>query len=888
MGKFKNHITPPRLAEKLLTWFIKDDLAEEVLGDLDEKFYSTAEKHSIQKAKRNYWFQVIQYMRPFAFKFFKNNNSFNNTTMVKHYIKISWRNLLRDKVFSAIKIGGFALGIAACILIFLYVNHELSYDKHYKKGNQIFRLANNYQGQDYSELWTNLQGPFKPVLEETMPEIDLISRVVLWKWGNVGENHVRPTSSRNNIYESGFIYSDTELFSILEIPMIYGSQKDALSTPNSIVISKTKSDKYFPNENPVGKQLVLNDDTENAYTIGGVMEDFPANSHLQADFIMTLFGRTSGPGSTGWCCANYNFYVKLIKDADKYALEQKMVEIRDTYVIDQLKAEGETGLEDIQKYQSYYLQPVQEIYLNEKNIEDHQSHGSAQMVWIFGAVAVTILLLACLNFINLSTAKSIKRAKEVGIRKVVGSQRKSIIFQYLSESSFYSVLAVLLGILIASMALPLFNEVSAKSLSIPWATWWFIPLLLAGALVIGFLSGIYPAFFLSSFNPLAVLKGKISGGRGTSTFRSSMVVFQFTVTVILIISALVTQSQFQHFMNKPLGFEKDQVVNLLGLNSLKENEKEIFKEELLKLPSIASATLGDYLPVSGGNTTNYAFQLQAKKGLNEGFEAARWIVDEDYLQTMGMELVDGRNFNDNTSDEQSIVINESMMRLFGIDQPIGTPIVDMFDQSYRIIGVVKNFHFQSLAVGIRPLAMVRGNGNSTLSVKILPTNIEETLAGINTVWEGFKPNQPIRYSFMDQRFEQMYEALIKAKKLFLVFSVLSILIACLGLFALSAYSVEQRIKEVSVRKILGASATQIFSLLATDFIKLIGVSILIAIPLGWYLMDSLLADTVNRIDLSWPIFIVAGFIAFFIALATVSFESIKAAYVNPASKLRSE
>jgi putative ABC transport system permease protein len=341
-------------------------------------------------------------------------------------------------------------------------------------------------------------------------------------------------------------------------------------------------------------------------------------------------------------------------------------------------------------------------------------------------------------------------------------------------------------------------------------------------------------------------------------------------------------------MNKPLGFEKDQVVNLLGLNSLKENEKEIFKEELLKLPSIASATLGDYLPVSGGNTTNYAFQLQAKKGLNEGFEAARWIVDEDYLQTMGMELVDGRNFNDNTSDEQSIVINESMMRLFGIDQPIGTPIVDMFDQSYRIIGVVKNFHFQSLAVGIRPLAMVRGNGNSTLSVKILPTNIEETLAGINTVWEGFKPNQPIRYSFMDQRFEQMYEALIKAKKLFLVFSVLSILIACLGLFALSAYSVEQRIKEVSVRKILGASATQIFSLLATDFIKLIGVSILIAIPLGWYLMDSLLADIVNRIDLSWPIFIVAGFIAFFIALATVSFESIKAAYVNPASKLRSE
>lgn len=795
---------------------------------------------------------------------------------------------MRDKVFSSIKIGGFAVGIAACILISLYINHELSYDKHYQEQESIYRIANNYQSEEYSEMWTNLEGPFKPVMEDNVPEIDLVARVVLWKWGKVGENHVRISNSLNNIYESGFFYADPELFEILEVPMAYGSQKEALNFPNSIAISKSKADKYFPNENPVGKQLILNDDIERAYTIGGVFEDFVSTSHLQGDFIMTLKDRKSGPGTSGWCCTNYNFYVKLTPSANKTAIEQKLTNVRDTYVMDKYREIGKTRLDDIQANQSYYLQPVQDIYLNKRNIVDNMTHGSHDLVWIFGGVALTILLLACLNFINLSTAKSIKRAKEVGLRKVVGSHRSNLIVQHLTESSFYSILSVVLGVLIAWALMPLFNKVSVEALSIPWSSWWFAPTLLSGALLIGFLSGIYPAFYLSRFNPIEVLKGKARGGAGTSFFRNSMVVFQFTVTVILIIAAIVTQKQFQHFMNKSLGFEKEQVVNILGLNSLKENERDVFKEELERITAIQSASLGDYLPVEGGRNTNFGFELVEKKGLDEGFEAARWMVDEDYLETMGMELVSGRNFTDQSLDETSIIINESMAHQFAIDEPLNTQIVDMFDGTYRIIGIVKDFYFESLTSTVRPLAMVRGKGRETISLKLTSSEIEQTLATVNSIWEGFKPNQPIRYSFMNQRFQRMYEDLIKAKTLLIIFSILSVTIACLGLFALSAYSVEQRIKEVSVRKVLGASAQMIFKLLAGDFIKLILISIVVAIPVGWLLMDELLADMTNRISLSWTIFALASLMALIIAIITVSFESIKAALINPAARLRSE
>ena len=888
MKNTKSHITPPRLAEKLLTWFIKDELAEEVLGDLDEKFYATLKQHSISKAKRNYWFQVINYLRPFAFKFFKNKNSFNNNAMIKHYFKTSWRGLIRDKVFSFIKIGGFAVGIAACILISLFVNQESSYDKQYKDGDRIFRIANNYQSNQYSELWTNLQGPLKPVLEDNLPEIEQVSKVVLWKWGNVGENNLRKVESPVTHFEDGFFYSDPELLEILEIPMLYGNQKTALATPMSLVMSKQKADKHFPNQNPVGKQIILNDDNETTYTITGVFEDFPSNSHLQGDFIMTLVGRTSGPGSSGWCCTNYDFYVKLKSGTSKISVEQKMVAIRDTYVMDKLEEAGKTDLEDLQQNQTYYLQPVSNIHLNPERVGDNVSHGSIETLWIFSIIAGIILIIATLNFINLSTAKSIKKAKEVGLRKVVGSVRSSLIQQFLLESIFFCFLAVVLSTIVAWISLPFFNQLAEKSLVIPWTTIWFIPTLFTGSIIIGILSGLYPAFYLSKFSPIQALRGSVKGTK-SSMLRNGMVVFQFTATVILIIGALVAHQQFNHYMNQSLGYDKDQVVNILGMNSFSEEERDVVKSEVLRLASVESASYGDYLPVAGGSITNFAFWIADRRQVDSGFEAARWIVDEDYIQTMSMEIASGRNFENNTSDDNAILINESMAKQFGLENPIGTQIIDMFDDKYTIIGVVKDFYFESLTGDvIRPLAMVKGKGKSTLSLKIKPENMQTAMAGVTSFWEDFQPNQPIRYTFMDQRFQQMYSELVRVKTIFFIFSTLSIIVACLGLFALSAYTIEQRSKEICVRKVLGASVPRLFSLLASDFIKLVVIAIIIAIPTSWYLINDLLSNIGNRIELNWPVFAVASFSALTIALATISFESFKAAFVNPASKLRSE
>lgn len=882
---------PPPLAEKLLSKFLRSDLAEEVLGDLEEKFFVVAEKRSAFRAKLNYWFQVFNYLRPFAIRkssgLPQRSNS-NNMAMLQHYFKISWRSISRHKVFSSIKIGGFAIGIAACLLIALFIRHELSYDSYYENQSGIYRLTNQWTEGGEVGRWTNLQGPLKTAIEENVPEVKYVARTVQWSWGNAGSNLVRPAETRYNIDEDGFFYADPELLRILEIEMIYGSRENALSEPNTMVISQFMAEKYFPNQNPVGRQLVLNDQTENTYTVGGVMKDFPPNSHLQGDFILTLFGRKAGPGTSGWCCTNYVFYTQLNPGADKQAAEQKLLGVRDTYVIDQLRSTGQTGLEEMQKHHSYYLQPVADVYLNKAAVNDIIPHGSHDLVWVFGAIAGIILLLACVNFVNLSTAKSMQRAKEVGLRKVVGSVRSNLIVQYLAESVVFCVLAIFMALVIATIALPFFNTLAGKSLSMPWLSWWFIPSLIAVAVVIGLFSGLYPAVYLSKFKPVEVLKGTMGTGRKSSYMRSGMVVFQFAVTVVLIIAAIVTQGQFRLIMNKSLGYNKDQVINIQGLNTLDSAKKATLKQQILNLPDVKSATLSDFLPVKGGAEHNRYYWLAEERLIDDGFEAARWTVDEMYIGTFGMTMAEGQSFSGIASDKNSIIINESMAKELGSENLVGSEVIDMFDERYRIIGIVKDFYFGSVMGTVEPLAMVYGEGNGVLSVSVESADINGTLKAISSVWDNFMPNQSFSYAFLDQRFEQMYDSLTRAKTIFILFAILSIAIACLGLFALSAYLVEQRGKEVSIRKILGASVPGIFRLLAFDFLKLVVIAVLLAIPVGWLLMDEFLGDINNKVDFSWYLFAGAGLAAVGIALVTISFETLKAALMNPAEKLRSE
>ncbi len=886
--KYPNDIHAPNWATNLLKRFVKEDFLEEIEGDMQERFQDNLRHFSIKKARRLYVLDVLKLLKPALLK--KQMAHINPTQgMLKNNLKIAGRQIQNNKVFSIIKIGGFAIGIAACILIALYTTHQVSYDRHYTQTDRIFRLVNQWNQDGEVGLWSNVHGPLKEVLEDNIPEMEKVARVVLWSWGDAGESHVRKIESSYNQYEEGFLYADPELLTILEIPMLYGSQEFALSEPNTMVISKRKADQYFPNENPIGRQMVLNDNPETMYSIGGVMEDLPLNSHFQGDFILTLFGRKAGPGTSGWCCTNYTMYVKITALADKLEVEKKTATLRNSLIIAALRDDGQAGLEEMKKYQSYYLQPVQNIYFNPEEVGDYLTHGSIELVQIFSVIAVIILLLAGINFVHLSIAKSLQRAKEVGLRKVVGSTHFRLIMQYLTESCMFSFLAVIIGVIFAWLSLPWFNQFADTSLVIPWLSTWFIPSLFVGALIVGILSGIYPAFYLSGFQPVEALKGTAGSVHKISALRSAMVIFQFTATVILIVGALVTHRQFQFFMNKSLGYEKDAVINVLGLDAIGEGNREAFKEKMKNLSVVQDATLGDYLPVEGGAIQNRTYWLAENRQTENGFEAARWVIDEDYLGTMGLELSHGRNFTTDTHDEQSIIINERMREVLRLENPLGTQVIDMFDEKYIIVGVVKDFYFNSLMDEIGPLAMVRGKGKSTLSVKINSTDagdLETTMATITSVWNDLDMKQAFRYSFMDQRFEQMYRSIQRTKTIFLLFAFLSIFVACLGLFALSIFMAEQRQKEISVRKVLGANAGKIFRLLVFDFIKLVMIAIILAIPIAWYLMDQLLQGMTNRIELSWQIFTLAGVLAIVVAFAAISFESLKASFATLAQRLR--
>lgn len=879
------HFNPPKWPFKLVSFFLKKAFAEELEGDMEERFHDNLDLYGHTKARRLYLIDTLKLIRPSLLKRTGGDYKLNYYGMLINNLKISWRQMVKQKVFSSIKIGGLAVGICACILITVYVAHQTTYDQHYKEGSQVFRLVNRWAEVGETGYWSNVHGPLKPILEDNIPEIDRIARIVLWPWGDAVENQFRPEEAAFSRHEKGFIYADPELLGILEIPMVYGSQRHALKAPNTMVISKRKADVYFPNQNPIGKNVVLNNNTASTYVIAGVMEDFPATSHLQGDFILTLSERNQGPGTSGWCCTNYNMYVKLHAGSSKVAVENKTAKVRNSLVIDQLREAGEMGLEEMKKYQSYYLQPVKDIYLNPEEVDDYFAHGSQELVWILGVMATIILLLAVINFINLSVANSLSRAKETGLRKVVGSTRSSLIFRYLVDSCIYCFLSVLLGVLFTWTILPFFNHLADVALTVPWTDLRAIGLLLGITILVGILSGIYPAFVLSRFKPIAALKGDVKGKKN-SVLRSGMVVLQFTATAVLIIGALFIHGQFSHIMNKSLGYNKERVVNLLDLDSFDEQRRLSLKEELLKLSAIEEASLSDYLPVEGGAIQNRGYWLEGRKEQDIGFEAARWVVDEDYLSMMQIKLEEGRNFKASLQDEHSIIVNQQMVHALGLDNPIGHRIVDMFDEKYTIIGVVNDFYFESLLLEMRPLALVNGRGASTLSFKIKATDTALAMADVFGLWDTFSPKQAIRFTYMDQRFESMYDGLDRAKVIFLAFAFLSVVVACLGLLALSMYMIQQRGKEMSVRKVLGASVPNIFMNLTMDFLKMVLLSVALAIPIGWYFADFLLEDFANRINLSWEIFALASILSIIMAVITVSYGALRTAFYNPAKQLR--
>jgi putative ABC transport system permease protein len=805
--------------------------------------------------------------------------------MFKNYFKIAWRNLAKQKMYSSIKIGGFALGIAACLLIALFINDELSYDRHFPDGDRIYRVLIDYKDVAKDVY---LQAPFAHALKEDFPEVEQVGRLKPQELFGAGSNQIRRSDKNMNTYEEGFAYADQSLLELLNIPMVYGNQAHALDEPNTIVISKRIADKYFPNEDPVGKTFIINNNLSNPYRIGGVFS-FLEKSHFQYDFLFTLKGVEFWPGEQyAWYAHNYQVYVELRLGTNVSGFEAKLTDIIKKYVIPSRRQAGYKDAEKLLERLSYKLQPLSDIYLNSAGVRDNLNHGDIRFVWLFGIIAGFILVIAAINFINLSTAKSANRAKEVGLRKTVGSNKANLIGQFLIESVLYSVLSFVLGIALADMLLPYFNMLSAKSLVIPWAAWWWlIPLLLISSIVIGILAGLYPSFYLSSFNPVSVLKGKLSRGSKNSHLRSALVIFQFTISIILIIGTLIIYSQFGYILNKKLGFDKEQVVLLHGANTMGE-QVTTFKNELLKLADVESVSIGDYLPIAGTKRNTNGFWNEGQPKPEKAHSGQIWRVDHDYINTMGMNITEGRNFSiDMPTDSKSVIINQTFAKELGLTDPIDKRITNGYG-TWSVIGIVEDFNFESLKQEIGGLCLVLRNSPNIVSVKVNTSNMSRTIHAITGVWNRFSPNQPIRYTFLEESFARMYDDVQRMGKIFSTFALLAVIIACLGLFALSSFMIVQRTKEIGIRKVLGASISNVVAMLSKDFLILVAVSNVIAWPVAYYFMNKWLQDFAYRIKISWWMFILAGGLALVIALATVGWQAIKVALSNPVEALRYE
>ncbi len=809
--------------------------------------------------------------------------------MIRNYLKIAIRQLRKQKLYAAIKIGGFAMGIAACLLIALYIKEETSFDRSYPDSGRIYRVYGAFNDNGKIEKGTDFPAPMGKVLKSDFPEVELSGRLMPNSLMGAGSNELRSADKLQNTYEEGFTYADQEMLDILKLPMVYGKRENALKEPLTMVISKSKADKYFPGQDPVGKVMYINNDKSKPYKIGGVMQDIPKTSHLNKyDILLTLKGMEFGKGEqNNWGQDNYPDYILLRVGTNIKQFEKKITnDIVKNYFLPNMMHDGVKDAEKQAAKYTLHLQPISDINLYSYDIEDEMSHGDIRFIWLFGAVAGFILIIACINFINLSTAKSANRAKEVGLRKVVGSLRSSLISQFLTESLIYSFFSFGLGIIFAWLLLPYFNTLASKSLTMPWGEWWLIPTMVISAFIVGIVAGLYPAFYLSGFKPVQVLKGSISAGSKSSVLRNSLVVFQFTTSIILIISTFVIYNQMQYILNRKVGFDKDQVVMIQGTNTLGDHIKS-FKNELSKLSSVKSASISDYLPVNGTKRNGNTFYNEGRTKLDAGVGGQFWQIDDTYLKTLGVKLVAGRNFSyAMAGDSGALIINQTMAKKLNLKDPIGKRITN--GGIFRVIGVVEDFNYESMRGNIDPIALHFGISPSIVSVKVGGSDMKNTNESITSVWKKYSPDQPIRYAFLDEQFANMYADVQRTGRIFTSFAVLAIIIACLGLFALSAFMAEQRSKEIGIRKVLGATIGNITTLLSYDFVKLVLIAIIIASPIAWWAMSKWLQDFAYKIPISWWIFVLSGIVAIAIALFTVSFQSIKAALMNPVKSLKAE
>jgi putative ABC transport system permease protein len=811
--------------------------------------------------------------------------------MFKNYIKTAVRSLYKNKGFTAINILGLALGLATCLLIVFYVVDELSYDRYNTNADRIYRVNEDLKLGENNVQYAVAMPPLAKTLKVEYPYIEDATRIKA-----AGTTHVK--KGNINMIENRVGFVDASIFNVFTLPMVSGDPKTALLEPNTVVITESTAKKYFNTTDAVGKTIVFNE-KEN-FKVTGVIKDVPKQSHFNFDFFVSL---ESFPDSRSneWLRSDYNTYV-LLKDAKDYKkLEASFPAFLQKFSGAQMQSELGMSIAQFEKSGSHFrmnLTALTDIHLKSNRSGELGPNSTTQYVYIFSAIALFILLIACVNFMNLSTARSSNRAREVGVRKVLGSSRKYLIFQFLAESVLVTFVATVIAMIAAAAVLPLFNQLSGKEIILTVESLkWLVPSLLLIVLVIGSLAGSYPAFFLSAFQPIDVLKGKLSAGFKGGGLRSFLVVFQFFVSILLIIGTLVIYNQLNFIQTKNLGYNRNQVLVIQNSSELKDQAK-VFKQELAELPGVKSATMTGFLPTNGWRNTRIYFK-DATFDQKKSLFPQSWEVDADYIPTMDIKMAAGRNFSkEMLTDSSAVILNEAAAKFLGFADPINKTIYQSLGgdrkggvqnvKECHIVGVVKDFHFNSLREKIEPVVMTLGQNSGALGIRVSTSNITALMAQIKNKWNELSPNVQINYSFMDQDFDASYRSEQRIGKIFVIFTSLAIIIACLGLFGLAAYAAEQRTKEIGIRKVLGADVSVIVGMLSKDFIKLVCIAIILASPIAWFVMTKWLQDFAYRITIQWWVIAVAGAGALVIAFVTISFQSVKAALANPVDSLKNE
>jgi putative ABC transport system permease protein len=881
-----NDLQPPAWPLKLLRFFLKDQYLEEIEGDMEELFLSNVEQTSLRKARLLYTLDMVKLLRPTLLKNFKTSPTFNQYAMFKNYSIVAWRNLIKKKAYSFINIFGLGLGMACCLLIFMFVQDELSYDNYHEKKDRIYRVIHGERGADAkgasstTPYWVWGNAPAGPALQNDFPEIE---KVVQFS----GRSDILLTYEDKMYQEDGIFFMDSTAFDVFTWPLLKGNPKTALTAPYSIVLTESTARKYFGDEDPMGKTLKGSESAGRSnpgdYTVTGVIADLPLNSHFRFNVLLSMstFKNSIPEIFNEWGYVDFYTYFLVNEKFDREAFKRKVPDFLARH-----KAYPES------RY-TIDIEPLKDMYLRTKAERQPGETGSLANLYVFSIIGLFIVVIAMINFMNLSTARSMERGKEVGIRKSIGADRRSLIYQFLGESMIIVLFSTIIAIALVLLATPFMVDFTGKQLDVQRIiTWQTLSVFLGMIVLIGVVAGSYPALVLSGFNPVLILKGITRSHAGGAGLRKVLVVFQFTLSIALIAGTMIVYFQMSHLLDRDLGFDKEQMLVLDYNYDGQVNEKsEVLKSELQKKPSILSVAFSRSVP--GSYFPHAGTEIEKPDGQMEMQGQPIFQVGLDFVTHFGLKLVAGRTYSREfpTDSTQAIIINEAAAKQYGYTNP-----ADVVGKKFRqwgregtVIGVVRDFNYTSLHSNIAPLTLPFVAYNSRyMSLKVKSENIDETIEAVGKVWRELAPHRPFLYSFLNEDFNRQYKSEFMFRKLFTVFACLAIFIACLGLLGLATYTAEKRTKEIGIRKVLGADVKNIISLLSKDFILLVLIAVVIATPISWYAMNKWLEGFAYKMEIQPWIFVLSGCIALLIAVFTISYQSVKSAVVNPVSSLRSE